>query len=378
MNIVDTVVDGNISTKVDEAKKKLVEFVGQVDLKLSEHFEAELESVFGASAEEKKLAYLMWSHMKEHNLRPAKRLRGSFIYYGYRLFGGQDLEMAMAASMSIELIHTGLLMHDDVMDRDVVRRGLSTTHKFFEDYHRQNGWSGDGEHYGESMAINLGDMALLSGYEILNNLKCDPLYKQRAMKKLLRGVVNTGIGQGVDVTLQVKNEAVEKDIFNLHLGKTAVYTYQTPLQVGALLAGADGDDLLTINEYAIPGGVAFQLQDDILGLFGDPEMTGKSDNSDLSQKKMTLLMVKAMEFGSDVQRGKLKQLWGKEDITEAEADICREIVIKTGSLDYSKEKAVEFAKKSLVAVERLRGMGLDKEAVDYLEGIALYMVEREI
>lgn len=378
MGVIDGVVTNTQSELSKRAKENLVGLVTKVDERLKVFFEKEIQNPFGQSDVIKDMSEKIWKHMREHNLRPAKRLRASFIYYGYKLFGGTDEEVALDASMSIELIHTGLLMHDDFMDQDEIRRGEPTTHKYFENWHIENKWTSDAALYGESMAVNVGDMALLAGYEVLNDLEIDDIHRRTAMRKLLRGVINTGIGQAYDVTLQAIGSAADEDIINLHIGKTGIYTYETPLMVGALLAGASPEDLGLLHDYSMAGGVAFQIQDDILGIFGKPEVTGKSDNSDLKQKKVTLLSTYVINNGSDSDKERFLQLWGKRDLNELEAQECREIIVRSGSLQYSRDMASKAARKALEFIEPMRQKGLNQEAILYLEGIALYMVERDL
>jgi geranylgeranyl diphosphate synthase type I len=137
-------------------------------------------------------------------------------------------------------------------------------------------------------------------------------------------------------------------------------------------------DWVLLTRYAEPGGIAFQLQDDILGLFGTPEKTGKPAHSDLRQGKMTLLIVKALEKADETQKKTLLSLWGKHDLTDEEAQDARKIVTDTGSLDYSKEVSISWAKKAQEVIPEMRKRGWNTEGIDYLDGIAQYMVERDI
>lgn len=375
---LDKIVSKTKSQKAKDAKEKLNRFVATIDKELEKYFDYEAKNVFGVSARERKLSKEIWEHIKEHNLRPAKRLRGSFIYYGYQLLGGKDHKAALDAAKSIELVHTALLMHDDFMDQDDTRRGLPTTHEHYKKVHTKASWRFDPVHYGASMAVDVGDVALLAGYEILGQSNFPDKLKLEAQNRMLRGVINTGLGQAYDVTLEAIGKASKQDILDLHYAKTGIYTYENPLHIGAILAGAKEKDLEILSKYAIPGGIAFQLQDDILGLFGDPEKTGKPAHSDLRQGKMTLLIIKALELGTSKDIKRLKQIWGKRDITEKEANEARNIVVDTGSLEYSKKVSIKWAKKAQEAIPLMKKKNWNAEAIDYLDGIAQYMVEREM
>jgi geranylgeranyl diphosphate synthase, type I len=378
MSNVSDVVTNTKSDKSIKAKAHLETFVSIINKKLEEYFDNEIDHAFGVSDKEQTLSYHMLNHIKEHNLRPAKRLRGSFIYYAYKMFGGKDEESILEAAMSIELVHTALLMHDDFMDQDNTRRGKPTSHEYFKEDHEENHFKGDAKHYGESMAVTVGDTALCLGYEILAKSNFSPDKKIDALTRLLRGITNTTYGQAYDVTLESMGKASEGDIIDVHRAKTGIYTYENPLHIGAILAGAKDDDLKILTKYAEAGGVAFQLQDDILGLFGSPEKTGKPAHSDLRQGKMTLLIIKAFEKANEEQKNILNRLWGKRDLTDKEAGEARKIVIDTGSLDYSKKISVKWAKQAQRAIPLMREKGWDNEGIDYLDGIAQYMVEREM
>ncbi len=382
---IDKIIDKEASQRVMSAKSTLKSFVKTIDIKLNQYFTQELSKTYGFSSREKELSYIVWSHLMEHNLRSAKRLRASFVYFSYFLFkksknllNFSDKDLIFDACLSVELIHTALLIHDDIMDEDLTRRGEPTSHIFFQNYHKKNNYLGDSHHFGESMAINSGDILLTSGYERLLKSKFSPRLKEAALSRLMRGIINTGFGQVYDVIQEANGKASEKDILNLHRAKTAIYTYENPLHIGAILSGATNDDLKLLSEYATPAGIAFQLQDDILGLFGDSEKTGKSNNSDIREGKITLLISKARELGSKSQIKTLNKLLGNKKITQKQADIVRKIVRETGSLDYSYKKSVYFAKKALKTIGTMREREWNTEAVDYLDGIAMYMIERDV
>lgn len=365
------------SEKARAGKAKLLNFVKLIEKELTNYFKKELKNIFGVSKKEKELNKNILKHIMEHNLRPAKRLRGSFIYYGYRLFKNDKESEIKKVAMSIELIHTALLMHDDFMDQDDTRRGKPTSHEYYKNYHIKNKFRFSSQHYGESMAVTVGDTALMLGFEILGKSNFDPNLKINALNRTFRGITNTTYGQTFDITLEGKGVAAEKDITDLHLAKTAIYTYENPLHIGAILAGANKSDLEILSKYAIPAGVGFQLQDDILGLFGNPEKTGKPAHSDLRQGKMTLLITKALENANKIQKKKLLDVWGNRNLTEKDAEDIRKIVIDTGSLEYSKKISIKWAKKAQLAIPEMKKRKWNEESVNYLDGIAQYMVERD-
>lgn len=352
------------------AKQKLEEFIIQIDEYLQKYWQEEVSKDFGFNQRQKELVRKIINHSGEHNLRQAKRLRASYVYYSYMLGGDkQKIEEVMRAAMAVELVHTALLMHDDVMDQDDVRRGKPTTHKYFEE--------GDA-HYGESMAINAGDAVLLLGYELLNRLNFEPERIIKAQNQFLRGVTNTAFGQAYDVSLERYQEWKEDDVLSLHKAKTAIYTYENPLLIGAYLANLPPDTEQIIHDYSMDGGVAFQLQDDILGVYGNPEKTGKSANSDLLQGKVTLLILKTLELGSESEKEAVKKVWGKRRAETTDIEAAKEAIKTSGAYEYSLVISRDLAHRAAQTAEKLRGLNLNEEAIDYIGGIAEYMVHRDL
>lgn len=353
-----------------DAKETLMKFVGVIDKKLEDYWKTELAINFGFNEKQKTLVQKMLLHSTEHNLRPAKRIRGAFVYYGYMLGNGVVDERIWKAAMAVELVHTALLMHDDVMDQDEIRRGALTTHKFFE---------GDDPHYGESMAYTVGDAVLTIGYQLLLDSGFEDTLTIAAERKLLRGITNTAWGQAYDNTLEkLRSEWVEDDVMAVHKAKTAIYTYENPLYIGAILAGLKGEVFEVLTDYSMDGGVSFQLQDDILGIYGNPEKTGKSANSDLLQGKGTMMIQKAFELGNGDEKLTIEKVWGKRKASIEDIEAAKAAIKSSGSYDYSNKVSRDLAAKAAKAADRLRELNLNKEAIDFIQGIAQYMVERDL
>lgn len=342
------------------AKKALEEFVPVIDAKLSGYFDTEIAKNFGFNDRQKIVARDALVHSKEHNLRASKRIRGSFVNYGFKLSGKPINDLVWNASMGVELIHTALLMHDDIEDRDEMRRGGPTTHKFYEAKFKNT-------HLGVGMGINVGDTILCMGFEKL--MECNNI---SVMNQMLRSITNTAHGQSYDITLEGLGNWTEEDVIVLHKAKTAIYTYENPLIIGAMLAGLNSDTFTLLHDYAMDGGVAFQLQDDILGVFGTPEKTGKSADSDLKQGKCTLLVLKAFD------RPEVKKVWGDMNASRSDLDAAKKAIIDSGSYQYNKDLAANYARKAAATANKLRDLNLDLDSIDYIQGIAEYMVEREV
>lgn len=353
----------------NKAKETLMNFVEIIDEKLKLCWQDEIDLNFGFDNDQKKMVLDMLEHAKEHNLRSGKRLRASFVYYSYLLGGGELNEKIWRAAIAIELIHTALLMHDDFMDEDLLRRGKPTTNAYY---------GKNDKHYGNSMAVNLGDAVLCLGYKKLLDSGFEADRVNMALGQLLRGIENTAFGQAYDMTLSKLTNISSESVMALHKTKTAIYTYENPLFIGGILAGLDKEIMQILHKYSMLGGVAFQLQDDILGVFGDTEKTGKSDNSDLLQGKLTLLITYIKEFGNMEQRACIDKVWGNKNATSDEIILAKKAIVGSGSYQHSVDVAKGMAKDAAEAISKLRTTNLKVEAIDYLEGIARYMVERQV
>lgn len=352
----------------DLAKVELMRFVKIIDNKLNEYWSKEVGMGFGYGHRQRLLVNEILKHASEHNLRPAKRIRGAFVVNAFGLSGKVD-DRIWKVAMGVELVHTALLMHDDFMDEDKLRRGKPTTHEFFA--------KGD-KHKGESMAVNVGDAVLCLGYEMILQSGFESEILVKSVAYLMRTIANTAFGQAYDVELSTNYKWSEQEVIDLHKAKTALYTYENPLVLGALLGGLGEEVVQILKEYAHVGGVAFQLQDDILGLFGESESTGKSVDSDLLQGKCTLLVLKALELGNEKQREAIEKVWGKKEATEEGLLEAKTAIKNSGSYNYSKSLARKMATEAALCASKLRNLNLAPEAIGFIQGVAEYMVEREV
>ncbi len=354
-----------------DAKIELQNYKKALDQKLAQYFTKKLQEMHevGPSARD------AVKSIRDMLLAGGKRVRASFMYWGYRAANGKDFEKIIEASMSIELTHIFLLIHDDIIDRDDFRHGVQAIHKKYENLAKRFYKKVDPKHFGDSMAIVVGDMAAAFGNDIIFNSRFAPERKQKALSKLQEIVVNTVSGEILDVMLEAKGQASEKEILEVHRNKTAKYTVEGPLHLGALLAGADEKMLKVLSEYAVPVGIAFQIQDDILGAFGDEKKLGKPVCSDLREGKQTLLIAKALENGNAEQKRLIKKLLGNKNVSESGIESFRQTIRETGSLDYSQALAKKYVERGKKAIEK---SDFEKVTREFLVGIADYIVKREV
>ena len=264
-------------------------------------------------------------------LSGGKRLRAAFCYWGYIGAGGEDSQEIICAATSLEFLQACALIHDDVMDASDTRRGKPSIHKRFEKMHKENKWLGETKQFGMGGAILLGDLVLSWADELLlkSGLDAQDLLRGKKIYDLMRTELMAG--QYLDIFEQSRGGGSLENAFNVIRYKSAKYTIERPLHLGCALATDDKDLMQTFSNYGLPLGEAFQLRDDVLGVFGDPEETGKPAGDDLREGKRTVLIEMTYQKANHTQKQKLDQLFGK-DVNSDEVEIMREIVTETTAL----------------------------------------------
>ncbi len=312
--------------------------------------------------------------LRDFTLRGGKRLRAAFVHYGYRCFSSRETEAVWKVAMCLEFVQSFLLIHDDVIDEDDTRRGGWTVHRKYADLHRERYRRRDPGHFGESMAILGGDLALALANEILGSLDLEAPVRGSLLERMNRMIRLAIYGESLDVLSAVEPEVSEEDILLIGMLKTASYTVAGPLQMGAILGGAGREDLDRLSQYALPLGNAFQVQDDILGLFGDAEQLGKPVGSDIREGKRTFLILRALENATPGQRAFLDGMLGNSGISDEDVEAIRRLVLETGALDACRELTRRLVEESGKA---LNGCGWREEGVAFLKEAIGFMVERE-
>ncbi len=289
-------------------------------------------------------------------VRGGKRLRPAFCYWGWRAAGGSAVKTAPIATVAaaVELVHAGALAHDDVMDSSAYRRGHPTAHRWFAQRRRASGStdrpgrrSTDPDRFGRNAAICLGDLLLVWSAQLFADadLRAATAQRSRRFFDLLRSEVISG--QFLDVHAQSEPASGAADAMRVLRYKSAKYTVERPLQMGA--ASAKGDRRLdaALSSYGVPLGEAFQLRDDVLSVFGEPAATGKAGGDDIREGKRTLLVARALDRATKGQRQVLSAALGNPDLTDAQLADVREVLTATGARD-----AVETVITELAAAAR--------------------------
>ncbi|GLW57277.1 polyprenyl synthetase family protein [Kitasatospora phosalacinea] len=294
--------------------------------------------------------------LRDFLLDGGKRLRPAFCYWGWRAAGGASDEPGIErAAAALELLQASALVHDDLMDRSDTRRGLPAVHRRFENLHRAGGWRGDREQYGASAAVLLGDLLLIWCDELFqrSGLPAAAVAAAKPAFDLMRTEVM--LGQYLDVLEPVAGDSADDGAIDrartvLHY-KSAKYTIERPLQVGALLAGAAPGLVDALGGFGLPLGEAFQLRDDLLGVFGDPAVTGKPAGDDLREGKRTLLVAHAMRGLGRADAAHLDARLGTPGLTAGEIAELRDLITLSGAPDLVEARIDALLTEALDALD---------------------------
>lgn len=307
-------------------------------------------------------------------LAGGKRVRPTFVCWGFRAAGHVDASPAAPAAAAVELLHTFALIHDDVMDGATTRRNRDAVHVAFaalDPATTSARWTDtDRRRFGGSAAVLAGDLAFAWAHQLLDQAvggHADAAAARSVFATLCNEVV---VGQYLDIRL-TNAGCDDAQAATIALLKSGRYTVTRPLELGAAVGGADAATLDRLREYGDAAGVAFQLRDDVLGVFGDDVVTGKNCSDDLRDGKASLLLVRAMELASPAGRDLLARHLGDADLDGEAADRCREVVLASGALA-SIERLID-AKR---AVAHRAAQTLDPPVADALHQLAVSMVER--
>jgi len=331
-------------------------------------------------------------------LAGGKRLRPAFCYWGWRAGGGEDCPEIYTAAAALELLQASALVHDDVMDASDTRRGGPAVHRQFASRFAagqlgpswqpgsaagQAGTSvqaGSAEQFGLGAAILIGDMLLAWTDELYHasGFAADVLSRGQPALNAMRTEV--AAGQYLDLLSQVSQSTSVRAALRVVTYKTAKYTIERPLQLGmAMAAGPQSASTVATlegmcTEYGIPLGIAFQLRDDILGVFGDPARTGKPVSGDISEGKRTVLMALARDRASASQARVLDRHLGDRKLTEAAAAQVAAVLTDTGAVAECEALIAAGVKEAIAALD---GAPISEDARTALAELAVMATDRD-
>jgi geranylgeranyl diphosphate synthase type I len=303
-------------------------------------------------------------------LQGGKRLRPALVYYTYRACGGPSDEQALPVALATELLHTYLLIHDDIMDHAEVRRGQPSAHARFRQAHQEHGFRGDAQDFGRSVAILLGDLAHTWAIELFTGAE-RPRELTRCFSAMSEEVIG---GQYLELLVAQRRSAREEELLRVLRLKSGCYTAERPIQLGALLAGAPEPVIAGLSRYGSAVGEAFQLQDDLLGMFGDAGTVGKPVGEDLKEGKFTFLIHHALAAATPEQRRLLESALGNPDLTDQEVDRVQRLLEETGARARVNEMVSERLRTARAALD---GLELHPDGRLFFAGLVDYLWERE-
>jgi geranylgeranyl pyrophosphate synthase len=300
--------------------------------------------------------------------RGGKRIRGALLIAGYDMAGGTNKAMIMQAATAIEMLHAYMLIVDDIQDRSSLRRGKPAAHRMLTSMHADHGFHGDSDHTGVSLAINAALTGAHMAENILADLDVSAELRLKAIKLVNHTMLVTVNGQTVDITNEVHPAVQIEQIEQVLEWKTANYTVLGPLQTGMLLAGADDAALEAIKSYALAAGKTFQISDDVLGVFGEESKSGKNSMDDVREGKQTLLTFYALQHASPEEAAFLRSMLGNAELTTEDFARCKTIIEQTGSLAHAEERADDYIKQAIEALQKDGHRWKDTDKA-FLEGL---------
>ena len=313
----------------------------------------------------------LWKSLRS-NTAGGKRFRPQMVMTAYTALGGSDLRSAAHVGASFELLHTALIVHDDVVDRDFVRRGIPNVSGSYRDVAQTAGLSlPTAEHRGMSVAVIAGDLALTGSFRLMERASANPEVRDALVELLDRAVFDSAAGELIDVDFSLYSGMPSiEEIVEMERLKTAVYSFEAPLQAGAMLAGATHDVIAALGEFGRNIGIAYQIVDDLLGVFGNEASTGKTTLGDLREGKRTALIAFASQTA---EWSSISHLVGDSNLSDSEAATVREVLERTGAKKFTQRLASDYADEAVAA---LQGAGVPQQLVNQLTPLVSAVVER--
>ncbi len=302
----------------------------------------------------RKISPLLFDACRDFVLRPGKRIRPLLFllaYQGYTRKRRSNDPRLFSAASAIELLHDYMLIHDDVIDGAATRRGKPTLHRVFDKKVKTL----CGTTIGESLAVVAGDTIFALAIESFLAVREDPRRKEEALRHLVATAAYTGTGEFIDIIFGHARLAAirEKDVYNTYIYKTAKYTFECPLLMGATLAGAAPAQLARLSRLGLTAGQAFQIYDDFLDTFGTQELIGKPVLTDLAESKKTLLVHAAWRRLKGADKRRFQVLFEKKKKTARDLEVFKRLLIESGSYAFCLRRMRELQREALDVYEDL-------------------------
>jgi geranylgeranyl diphosphate synthase type I len=282
-----------------------------------------------------------------------KCLRSTFMYLGW-LAGAQDSDEALFASAGLELLHAFALLQDDVMDAALARRGRPAAHIQFSQWHRNRQLSGPAERFGESAAILLGDLCLIWAEQMLRESGIDHRRLQQAWPRYDSMRTELAVGQFADLASDIRDLPAMDTVLEIARRKSGNYTVRRPLEIGAAMSGCSDRTVSGLGRYGEAVGEAFQLRDDLLGVFGAETVTGKPSGQDLIERKATSVVIAAHDLADPPTRRQLTELMNTADLDDNAIERWRTLIVTTGAVQRIEDMISSRVSSALNELDDLR------------------------
>lgn len=340
-----------------------------VDGLMRDYYEAET-----LRADELDAAYgKLWRTMSGLAFAGGKRLRPYLLVLAYEVYGGDDYRSVLPVAAAQELLHQSLLIHDDITDKDIVRYGVANvTGTYDEVYGQRCVPASDVRHYAESAALLAGDLLLSGAHAMIQSSGLPAHQIAVAQASLSRAVFEVAAGQLLDMEAGMQEMRLT-DPYKIAQLKTASYSFNAPMECGAGLAGAPAEDIRQLVRLGSRLGEAYQLADDLLGVFGDESVTGKSNLTDLQEGKHTYLMQLTFRMSTPQQLSAVREYFGRHDLDHGQADRIKEIIVACGARDGVEQRLEEYRQETARMME---GLSISHEARTRLRDLAAGVTRR--
>ena len=297
-----------------------------------------------------RISPLIGSAIREFITRPGKRVRPMLFCAGYLGYAKKQAPGLYTSSLAIELLHDFMLIHDDIIDKSETRRGKPSMHSMLNRYLKGKNCKFNGQ----DLSIVVGDILYAMAIRAFLAIQEEPRRKEQALKRFIEAAFFTGSGEFIELIYgtTAMDKVTKEDIYKVYDYKTACYTFACPLSMGAILGGAGARDVRALYDYGIYLGRAFQIKDDLIGVFSDEKEIGKSNLTDIREAKKTLLIWAAWKGAPSKGRKKIQQILGREQADNRDLDAIRAIIISSGAPEYCRKETATFTKKAELLLDR--------------------------
>ena len=283
-----------------------------------------------------------------------KRLRPTMTLAAYEAFGGKDIDGMMPVAAAQELLHFSLLIHDDIIDRDYTRYGtLNIAGRYKVAYSKFLDDPAEQTHFAHGAALLGGDLMLSGAHQLITTSNLSSKYQAIASTYLIDSIFEVAGGELLDTESSFVPYK-DGDAIKIARYKTAGYSFKSPLLTGAIIAGASDDQAVILEEFAIAIGIAFQLVDDLLGVFGEEETTGKSTTSDIYEGKRTFMVEQAVNAMTIVEKNRFMKSFGNHTATENDIENIKQMLVSTGAKMKTEMAVRKYAEEAHAALKRLK------------------------